>query len=311
MQQLAIVGPTATGKTALGIAVARRLAERAGVEVAAEIVSVDSMCVYRGMDIGTAKPTAEERAAVPHHLLDVADPWQDWSVADHQRGALVAIDAIRARGRTPILVGGTGLYADAVLDGLTIPGQFPEVRAELEGEVDTTVLFDRLAALDPVAVTRMEPGNRRRIVRALEVTIGSGRPFSSFGPGLQATRTERGWTVIGLRCDRELLTARIEARYRAQLAAGFLEEAARVLESCRARREGAVSRTAAQALGYRELWQHLDGECTLDEAIALAVQRTRQFAVRQERWFRRDPRVRWLDALAPIGILVDEVLPPG
>src|SRR5688500_12652233 len=159
--------------------VARRLPD-------VELVSVDSMQVYRGMDVGTAKPTPAEQAEVRHHLVDVADPWEDWSVSRFQAAAREVLADVEARGRRALLVGGTGLYLRAVTDSLDVPGQWPDVRAELEAEPDTVALHGRLAELDPVAATRMEPTNRRRVVRALEVTLGSGRPFSSFGPGLEA-----------------------------------------------------------------------------------------------------------------------------
>ena len=174
---IALVGPTASGKTDVALAVARRLGD-------VEIVSVDSMQVYRGMDVGTAKPTVAERAEVPHHLLDVADPAEPFSVGAYQALAREALADIERRGRRALLVGGTGLYLTALVDDLTLPGRFPEVAADLETEPDTVALHERLTTLDPVAAARMQPSNRRRIVRALEVTIGSGRPFSSFGPGL-------------------------------------------------------------------------------------------------------------------------------
>jgi tRNA dimethylallyltransferase len=183
-----LVGATATGKSALALALAR-------ADPAWEILSVDSMQVYRGMDIGTAKPTPAEQAEVPHHLIDVLDPWEDATVAWYQTQARAVLADLEARGKRGLLVGGTGLYVQAVVDDLDIPGQHPEVRAALEAEPDTAALHARLRALDPVAAARMEPGNRRRVVRALEVTLGSGRPFSSFGPGVHATpaRPSRCW----------------------------------------------------------------------------------------------------------------------
>jgi tRNA dimethylallyltransferase len=247
------------------------------------------MQVYRGMDIGTAKPTPAERAEVIHHCLDLADPSEEVSVARYQRAAQAALDGIRARQGQALLVGGTGLYLRAVVDALELPGEWPDVRADLEREPDTAALHRRLVALDPSAATKMEPTNRRRIVRALEVTVGSGRPFSAWGPGL--TRYGPSDVVqVGLRWPRSVLTTRIEERCIAQLDQGFLAEV-EVL----AARPGGLSRTARQALGYRELLDHLVGRTSLDEAIALAITRTRRFAVRQERWFRRDPRIRWVD----------------
>jgi tRNA dimethylallyltransferase len=278
---VALVGPTASGKSALALEVAARCGD-------VEIVSVDAMQVYRGMDIGTAKPSPEERARVPHHLIDVADPAEDYAVARFQREARAALDDIARRGRRALLVGGTGLYLRAVVDRLEIPGRFPQVRAELDAEPDTAALHRRLVALDPGAASRMEPTNRRRVVRALEVTIGSGRPFSSYGPGLD-TYEPTAVRLVGLRVTRSVLDARIDARYDAQLAAGLLDEV-------RALHGRPLSRTARQALGYKELLDHLDGRLTFDEAMGLARLRTRRFARRQERWFRRDPRIRWLDA---------------
>lgn len=278
---VALVGATASGKSALAIAVAEHLGD-------VEIVSVDAMQVYRGMDIGTAKPSAAERAAVAHHVIDVADPSDDYAVARYQRDARAALDDIAAREKRALLVGGTGLYLRAVVDQLEIPGQFPEVRAELDAESDTVALHRRLVAVDPVAAARMEPTNRRRVVRALEVSVGSGRPFSSFGPGLD-TYAPTPVAMVGLQVSRPVLDTRIDARYAAQLEAGFLDEV-RVLS------EKPLSRTARQALGYKELLDHLEGSRSLDDAVDLARQRTRRFARRQERWFRRDPRITWVDA---------------
>ncbi|QYG92675.1 tRNA (adenosine(37)-N6)-dimethylallyltransferase MiaA [Iamia sp. SCSIO 61187] len=279
---VAIVGTTASGKSALALQVARALPD-------VELVSIDSMQVYRGMDIGTASPTPAERAEVPHHLVDVADPWEDWSLARFQAAARDALADVAARGRRAVLVGGTGLYLRAVIDGLEIPGQHPEARAAVEAEPDTRALHRRLAELDPLAASRMEPDNRRRVVRALEVTLGSGRPFSSYGPGLE-THPE---TVpqVGIRLPPAVVAARIEARYHAQLEAGFLDEVDALLAL-----PHPLSRTAAQALGYRELIAHRRGEMTLEGALDEAVRRTRRFARRQRSWFRRDPRITWFDA---------------
>ncbi|MBU3701689.1 MAG: tRNA (adenosine(37)-N6)-dimethylallyltransferase MiaA, partial [Acidimicrobiia bacterium] len=187
-----------------------------------EIVTVDSMQVYRGMDIGTAKPTAAERTEVVHHLLDVCGPDEDYTVARYQRACLAVLADIEARGRRALLVGGTGLYLQSVVDDLDIPGRYPQVRAELEAESDDS-LFSTLQRLDPVAAGRIEPSNRRRTLRALEVTIGSGRPFSSFGPGL-THYAELPFPVVGIDLDRDALDRRIEARYAAQMDAGFLDE---------------------------------------------------------------------------------------
>ncbi len=253
-----------------------------------EIVSVDSMQVYRGMDIGTAKPTAAEQAEVRHHLIDLVEPDDDYTVSRFQADCTAVISEIEQRGHRALLVGGTGLYLRSVTDQLEIPGQFPEVRAELDARQDTASLFNQLSELDPLAASRMEPANRRRIVRALEVTLGAGRPFSSFGPGLEQYPPSL-FPVFGLDIDLPMLRDRIAARYQQQLRAGFLEE----VSALRSRPFG-ISRTARQALGYAELLDHLNNSRPLDEAVAAAVTRTNQFARRQLRWFRRDPRIRWI-----------------
>lgn len=288
---LVVVGPTATGKSALALAVARLAGD-------VEVISADSMQVYRGMDIGTAKASLEEQAEIAHHLIDVVDIDHAFSVSDYQRLARAALADLAERSKRALLVGGTGLYVQAMVDDLQIPGQYPAVRAELEADADTAGLHERLRRLDPTAAGRMEPTNRRRVVRALEVTLGSGRPFSAFGPGIEH-HGPVAHVLVGLTMDRAALDARIEARYHRQLAAGFLEEV-RTLSERGPHADGSfgLSPTAAQALGYRELLGHLRGECSLEEAVQQAVVRTRQFARRQERWFRRDPRIRWIDAEA-------------
>lgn len=279
---LALVGPTAAGKSELALALAR---STGGLE----IVSIDSMQVYRGMDIGTAKPSATERAEVPHHLVDIVDPSEEMTVAGFQEAYRGVTSDVAFRGMAAVLVGGTGLYFRSCVDDLDIPGRYPVARAELEAEPDTEALYRRLTGLDPEAAGRMEPSNRRRVLRALEVTIGSGRRFSSFGPGLDSYAPV-AFPIVGLRWPRARLDERIAGRLERQLEDGFLEE----VEALAARLEG-LSRTARQALGYRELLDHLEGRCSLAEAVEGAVIRTRRFARRQERWFRRDPRVEWLD----------------
>jgi tRNA dimethylallyltransferase len=291
---VALVGTTASGKSALALALARR-------DPSFEVVSVDSMQVYRGMDIGTAKPSLAERAEVPHHLLDVADPWEDFTVARFQSACTLALRDIEARGKRALLVGGTGLYLRAVLDDLTIPGQYPDARKQLEAEPDTAALHRRLDELDPVAAARMEPSNRRRVVRALEVTVASGRPFSSYGPGLEAY-PPNDFQQIGVELPAGVVADRIAVRYHEQLEAGFLDEVRRLRADPRG-----MSRTARQALGYKELIAHDDGVLGLDDAIDLAVRRTRRFARRQRVWFRRDPRIRWLTADEPNALLPDLV----
>ena len=292
---LAIVGATASGKSALALELARRHRDL-------EVVSVDSMQVYRGMDIGTAKPSLAERAEVPHHLLDLVDPDEEFSLARFQAAARTALAGIRDRGHRALFVGGTGLYVRAVVDDLDLPGRYPEARARMEAQPDTEYLHGRLVALDPVAAARMEPTNRRRIVRALEVTLGSGRRFSSFGPGLGAYPPSP-CIQIGLRVPPRVLDERIAARFASMLDAGLLDEVGML-----ARRERALSATASQALGYRELLDHLGGRCSLEEAVDEAVRRTRRFARRQLRWFRRDPRITWLQ-VGDDG--VDELVAPA
>ena len=297
---LAILGPTASGKSSLALGIAalvddERVAQ-GGEGPIVELISIDSMQVYRGMDVGTATPTAAEQAEVPHHLIDLVDPGHRFTVGEFQRLARTGIDGVRRRGNLPVLVGGTGLYLRAVIDDLEIPGQFPEVLAELETEADTGALHARLETLDPVAAARMEPTNRRRVLRALEVTVGSGRPFSSFGPGLE-TYPSTPFVQVALRWPRPELDERIAARYAQQMEDGFLDEVRWLADQ-------SPSRTAMQALGYRELLDHVAGTTTLDDALDLAITRTRQFARRQDRWFRRDPRIEWVDAPAdPAAVL--------
>jgi len=282
------VGPTGTGKTALALELATSCQDRY------ELVSVDAMAVYRHLDIGTAKPTPADQAAAPWHLIDIVDPSEEFSVAAFQAEARRVLQKIDARGHLPLLVGGTGLYHRAVLDGLEIPGRFPEVAAELEHHCEQpgglAELFGRLCELDPVAAARVEPGNRRRIVRALEVSLGSGRPFSSFGPGLVSYPATRS-VIIGLELGREQLDHRLAERFEDQLTRGLLDEV-RALQA----RPAGLSRTARQAIGYRELLGHLEEGVPLEQAKAESVRRLRAFARRQEAWFRRDPRVVWFRA---------------
>lgn len=286
---LAILGATASGKSSLALGLAERLAAE-GAQ--AELVSIDSMQVYRDMNVGTATPTTAERAAVPHHLIDLCEPSHGFTVSQFQQLARDALADIRGRGSVPILVGGTGLYLRAVIDDLEIPGQFPEVVAELEREPDSKALHARLVELDPDAAQKMEPTNRRRVMRALEVTLGSGRPFSSFGPGME-TYEPTPFIQVALRWPRPELDRRIAARYEQQMIDGFLDEVRWLATQ-------SPSRTAMQALGYRELLAHVAGETTLDDALERAIIRTRQFARRQDRWFRRDPRIHWVDAPAEV-----------
>lgn len=256
-----------------------------------ELVVVDAMQVYRRMDIGTAKPGVADQSAVVHHGIDLVEPSQSYAVADFARTVSPVVADVAARGRRAVLVAGTGLYLRALTDPMTIPGQWPDVRATLDERAaaeGSSVLYAQLAELDPVAATRMEPSNVRRVVRALEVTLGSGRPFSSFGAGLNDYHPTN-FVQVGLRWSRDALTVRIAERVRRMIAAGLSGEVANLLTE-----PEPLSRTARQALGYKELIEHLEGRVAFDDAIAAIVVRTRQFAVRQERWFRRDPRIRWV-----------------
>ena len=277
---LALVGPTASGKSEAALAIAPGLG--------AEIVSVDSMLVYRGMDVGTAKPTVEQRAAVPHHLLDLAEPSERFTVARYQELARSALRSVAC----PLLVGGSGLYLRAVLDELVFPPEDPVVRASLEAEADdlgADALYRRLADMDPVAAARIEPGNVRRIIRALEVTAISGAPFSSFATAWDRYDANR-MRAAGIRMDREVQKIRIGERVLAMLRNGWLEEVQGLLD-----RGFGGWLTASQAIGYAELAEHLDGRLSLDEAAERTVKRTRELARRQMAWFRRDPRIRWFD----------------
>ncbi len=287
LDDLAIVGPTAAGKSALAMGLARQ----AGT---AQILSVDSMCVYRGMDIGTAKPAPADRAEVPHHLLDLLDPHEDCSVAWFQDRA----EEVRAATEAPLLlVGGTGLYHRAVVDRLAIPGRYPDVASEL-ASLPSSELRSRLESMDPVAASRIDGENRRRLLRALEVTIGSGQRFSDFGPGLTAYRPA-SVVQVGLAIARADLSQRIEQRLAAQMDAGFLAEVEQI------EGHGGWSRTSERALGYRQLLEHVRQERPLDDCLRSALIDTRRFAIRQQKWFGRDPRVRWFDADSPT--LVAEV----
>jgi tRNA dimethylallyltransferase len=291
---LAIVGPTATGKSDLGTALAERLG--------GEVVNADASQLYRGMDIGTAKVTAAERAAVPHHLLDVLEVTETASVAAYQRDARQAVEEVLAAGKVPILVGGSGLYVQAVLDDLEFPGTDPEIRARLEEElavVGSPLLHARLAGLDPIAAGAILPSNGRRVVRALEVIELTGRPFSATMPRPGPARY--GTVLIGLDREPSELDARIDARVARMFDAGFVDEV-RSLEKL-GLRDGL---TASRALGYQQVLAAFDGEYDMAEAAALTAQGHRRFVRRQRSWFRRDKRITWLDAGRDD--LVDQVL---
>jgi tRNA dimethylallyltransferase len=280
---IAVVGPTAAGKSELSLGLARALG--------GEVVNADSMQLYAGMDIGTAKLSPAQRRGVRHHLLDIWDVRQPASVATYQRLARAAIAGIHNRGRVPVLAGGSGLYLRAALDNLEFPGTDPAVRDRLEAELATAgagALHARLAALDPVAATAILPSNGRRIVRALEVIEVAGRPFAAVLPEYESPYAV---VQLGLQVGRGELDRRITERTERMWRAGLVGEVA-ALERA-GLREG---RTASRALGYAQVLRFLAGEYGEDEARAQTILATRRFARRQEAWFRRDPRVIWLAA---------------
>ncbi len=280
---VAVVGPTATGKSDLGV--------RLALELGGEVVNADASQLYRGMDIGTAKLRTEERRGVPHHQLDVLDVTAESTVAAYQLGARADIEAILARGHVPVLVGGSGLYVRAALDRLDIPPTDAGVRARLEAELAESgpeVLVDRLRAVDPAAAAAIEPRNERRVVRALEVVELTGRPFSATMPTREHLRPT---TVIGLRAARDVLDERIAERTRRMWDDGLVGEVEGLVPQ--GIRDG---RTASRAIGYRQALDQLDGVLTEDEAVELTTALTRRLVRRQESWFRPDPRIRWVDA---------------
>lgn len=278
---ITVVGPTAAGKSDLGVFLAQQLD--------GEVVNADSMQLYRGMDIGTAKLTLPERGGVVHRLLDIWDVTEAASVAEYQRLARLEIDRLLAEGRTPVLVGGSGLYVKGAIDALEFPGTDPEVRARLERELADSgpgALHARLAVADPDAARAILPSNGRRIVRALEVIEITGKPFTANLPGDEAVYDA---VQIGVDVGRPELDERIALRVDRMWEAGLVDEV-RALEA-EGLREGL---TASRALGYQQVLAALAGECTEDEARAETVRATKRFARRQDSWFRRDPRVQWL-----------------
>jgi tRNA dimethylallyltransferase len=291
---VAVVGATATGKSELAL--------RLALELDGEVISADSMQLYRGMDIGTGKLSQAEQRGVPHHLLGIWDVTQTASVSEYQRLARSAIADIQARGRTAILAGGSGLYIRAVIDDLRFPGTDSAIRARLESELAAAgpgVLHARLAAADPAAAAAILPSNGRRIVRALEVIELSGRPFSATMPGYEAVLLA---VQLGLAVPRDVLDQRIARRVRQMWAGGLVDEV-RALAGAGGQGGGLrAGLTASRALGYRQVLRFLDGQCTEAEAEAETVLATRRFARRQESWFRRDPRVRWLPAAGPLPV---------
>ena len=295
---VALVGATASGKS--------DAAHRAALAHSmTEIVSLDAMSVYRGMDLGTAKPTHAQRDEVRYHLLDVLDPSEELTVRRFQAMCTEALAEIAARGHTALLVGGSGLYHRAVVDELSIPPHDERVRAELEafaaGPGGPAALFAELEAIDPLAASRTSPHNVRRTIRALEVVRLTGRPFSSFGAGL-ARYPESEVAQVGITFDAARTDVAIEQRFKQWMADGLLDEL-RALDA-----SPGLSRTARQAAGYRQLIDHLDGNTGLDEAVDRALAATRRLARRQWRWFRRDPRVTWADDSDGARVLVERAL---
>jgi tRNA dimethylallyltransferase len=279
-----ILGPTAVGKSEVALQLAQ--------EFSGEIVSADSRQIYRGMDIATAKPTRAEQALVPHHLIDIVNPDQELTLADFQQQAYAAIDAIFARGRLPLLVGGTGLYIRSVVDGYHIPRVPPNMarRAELE-QMPALELYARLKSLDPTAAQAILPTNTRRVIRALEVIEGSGAPMSA-----QQKREPLPYpiTQIGLTLTRPLLYARVDARIEKMIEQGLVDEVRGLVE-----RGYSFNLPSMTGLGYREIGAYVRGELTLDEAVALLKSNTRKFIRHQANWFRpTDPRIYWFDLAA-------------
>jgi tRNA dimethylallyltransferase len=280
---IAVVGPTATGKSDLGLALAHAYD--------GEVVNADAMQLYRGLDIGTAKLTPAERAGVPHHLLDVLDVTETASVAAYQRAARTVVEDVLAAGRTPVLVGGSGLYVQAVVDELEFPGTDPALRAELAAELDehgSAALHARLAAVDPSAAVAILPSNGRRIVRALEVIALTGRPFAARLPEAAAPRYDA--VLLGLDRSTEDLDGAVARRVARMFAAGLVAETRGLLPGLR---EG---QTASRALGYQQVLSALDGFTEFATAAADTVVATRRFVRRQRSWFRRDRRIVWMDA---------------
>ena len=279
---LALVGPTASGKTAIALEVAP--------EVRAEIVSLDSMQVYRGMDVGTAKPSARQRKRVAHHMIDVADPAEPYSVATFQRSARASIDDILRRGRAPLLAGGSGLYYRAVVDALVFPPTDARVRDAIARDTPAG-LAARLREHDPEAASRIEPGNLRRVIRALEVMELTGRPFSEFRTAWDSYESRYDLVVAGLDVPRDALAERVRDRTNAMFADGLVDEARGLID-----RGLRNALTASRAIAYPEAVAVIDGAMTESEAREQIVRNTLRFARRQMSWFRADPRIRWFDA---------------
>jgi tRNA dimethylallyltransferase len=284
---IALMGPTASGKSALAVAWAQRLCS--------EVVSVDSALVYRGLDIGAAKPDAAERAGVPHHLLDVRDPHEAYSAAEFARDALSAMQGLAARGRVPVLAGGTGLYFRALLEGMSpMPAADAGLRATLRARGDAegwAALHGELAAVDPAAAARIHATDPQRITRALEVHALSGRAISDWQGAPRARFPFRVLKLVLAPADRAVLHARIAARFDAMLAAGFLDE----MRALRSDPRLHPDLPAMRAVGYRQAWAHLDGATDAAAFRAQAIAATRQLAKRQLTWLRGEFDARWMD----------------
>ena len=282
---IAVIGPTASGKSALGIALAQKFG--------GEVVNVDSMPLYKGMDIGTAKLSIPERMGVPHHQLDVLDVTQTASVARYQQAAIRDVEAIMARGNVPILVGGSMLYVQSLLDAWSFPPTDATVRARYEqrlNDIGITALHNELAAIDPAAAAVIEDKDPRRTVRALEVIELTGKPFSASQPPINQP-PRWGARVLGLRTTTEWLNPRIEQRTHAMFDAGLVEEVKRLVSA------GLVAdSTAGRAIGYAHVLAAMAGELTWDEAVDRTITGTRKYVRRQKSWFKRDPRTHWIDA---------------
>jgi tRNA dimethylallyltransferase len=281
-KSVVVLGPTASGKSDVAMA--------AGTSVPnVHIIAADAMQVYRRMDIGTAKPTQDDQARVVHYGVDIAEPSERYSVARFVEDVAAARKKISKAGASELIVGGTGLYVTALVDGLSMPGDYPKIRAQLEANRDTQALYEQLSELDPEAVKKIDPNNRRRMIRALEVCLGSGKTFSSFGEGIGAYPPV-DTVQIGIKWQREALRERIALRVHRMIEAGLVDEVRGIMNEPKG-----ISDTARQALGYKEIIEHLERRWTLEEAIDATILRTQQFAVRQERWYRRDPRIKWVE----------------
>jgi len=288
MKLVVIAGATATGKSALSVQLAQA--------IDAEIINADSMQVYRGMDVGTAKISVKERQGIPHHMLDVLAVSQDSNVAWYQIGARKVIDEIHSRGKNVVMVGGTGLYIKAVIDELNFPDTDPMVRHTLNKEAEDLgidAMFARLEKLDPAAALAIDRANLRRIIRALEVIEITGKPFTANLPREESIRYPNA-RQFGLVMDRELLSERIDARVNTMFEQGFVEEVQKLIPA--GLLEG---RTAQRALGYSQIVSHLQGELSLEAAIEETKRATRQYARRQETWFSRDARIKWISTRQP------------